>query len=128
MVYYYYKLFVKERAGLTEDSDAESAIRAVFEVLGQRLSLEQAEELAGTLPLEIRGHLMQNPFPRPFGAEEFLAGVGKKEGVDRATAEIHTRSVLSVLADYLPSVELLKTLDQIPKEIRHLFLWKKEAA
>lgn len=128
MIYYHYVLFAKERAGLTEDSDAEKAIRAVFEVLGLRISLEQAAELAGTLPLEIRGYLMQNPWPRPFGIEAFLAEVGEREGVDRAAAEIHARAVLSVLADFLPSAELLKTLDQLPKEIRHLFLWKEEAA
>jgi uncharacterized protein (DUF2267 family) len=128
MLYYHYVQFVKERAGFSEDHDAEKAIRAVFEVLGQRISLEQAEALAETLPVEIREYIKQNPWARPFGLKEFVAQVGNKEGVDPQTATVHARAVLSVLAEYVPSIELLITVDQIPKDIRRLFLWIEKAA
>ncbi len=128
MLYIQYLLFVQERAGLRTEDQAAQAIRTVFEVLDEAIPREQAQELAETLPAEIRDHLGKSIWARKFSGGEFVERVAEKEGVDQAEAENHVRSVLSVLADYLPSLELLLTLDKIRKDVRNLFLCEPAAA
>lgn len=128
MLYIQYIRFVEERAGLRTESEAEKAISSVFEVLDKLLPIERAYELAQTLPLEIREYIGKKVWRVRFDLHSFVAGIADREGVDPATAGNHARAVLSVLAEYLPSVELLDALDEMPKEIRRLFIWEKRAA
>lgn len=128
MNYHDYIEFVKERAGLSSDDAAAKAIHAVLEVLGQRITIGQAEDVAAALPLELRQYLRQSPGAEPLDLNEFLARVGDKEGVDLPTAGDHSRAVLSVLAEWIPRAELRDTLEQIPNDMRSLFVWRKKAA
>ncbi len=82
MLYVHYKLFVQERAGLRTGDDAEKAIRAVFEVLDESIPRTLAEELAETLPIEIREHLGKSVWARKFSASEFVERVAEKEEAD----------------------------------------------
>jgi uncharacterized protein (DUF2267 family) len=121
-------MFVQERADLSGDDAAATAIRAVFGVLSMMMTPGQAEALAETLPLEIREHVTPTRWRHYFDREQFLERIAGMEGVDPATAEQHAAAVLSVLADYLPSPALLAALDDLPREIRALFAWTKKAA
>ena len=128
MNYNDYIQFVKERAGIKSDAAAKKAIETVFEVLGQRITIGQAEDLAAALPPELRPYLGQMPEAESFDSREFLRRVSEKEGVAPGTAEEHARAVLSVLAEWVPRAELRDTLEQIPNDMRNLFAWTKKAA
>lgn len=123
-----YVRFVRERARIGSEEAAKKAIASVLEVLGQRITAGQATDIADELPPEIRSPLMQTPGAEPFDLREFLARVSRKEGVDVATAGDHAHAVLSVLAEWIPSKELRDTLEQIPVDMRYLFIWAARAA
>lgn len=119
---------VRSRAWFASDVDAVAAIRAVLEVMGQRITIGQADDLATALPLDFRPSLRQSPDAQSFGLDEFLSRVAEREGVDMRAAAEHARAVLSALADAVPKNELLDTLEQLPKEMRDLFVQAKKAA
>jgi uncharacterized protein (DUF2267 family) len=119
---------VRERAWFPSDVDAVKAIRAVLEVLGRRISISQADDMAVAVPVDFRHSLRQSQTAQSFGLSEFLDQVADREGVDADTAEEHARAVLSALADAAPRDELLNTLEQLPREIRALFAWTRKAA
>lgn len=128
MNYNDYIQFVKERGGIRSDDAAKKAIESVLEVLGQRITIGQAEDVAAALPVELRPYVMQTPDAEPFNVTEFLKRVSEKEGVAGKTAEDHARAVLSVLAEWIPRAELRDTLAQIPNDMRNLFAQIKKAA
>lgn len=129
MNYNDYIQFVKERAGIKTDSAARKAIESVLEVVGQRITIGQAEDIAAALPPELRPYLRQTPEAEGFDLNEFLKRVSDKEGVNMTTAEGHARAVLSVLGEWIPRAELRGTLEQIPNDMRNLFYeWVKKAA
>jgi uncharacterized protein (DUF2267 family) len=119
---------VRQRAGIRSDDAAKKAIESVLEVLGQRITIGQAEDLAAALPPELRPYLRQLPEAQVFGLAEFLRRVSERESVDSGTAEEHARAVLSVLAEWIPRAELRDTLEQIPNDMRSMFSWVKGAA
>ncbi len=123
MLYYHYVQFVSERAGIESDDDAKKTITAVFKVLAQRIPTGKAAELAETLPAEIREDLKRDSWAA-LGVNEFIARIADKVGVDKPTAATRIRAVLSVLAEYLPSAELLDALHSVPKDMRRLFVWQ----
>lgn len=119
---------VRSRAWFASDVEAVAAIRAVLEVLGERITIGQADDLATALPLDFRPSLRQSPGAQSFGLDEFLARIAEREGVDVRTAVEQARAVLSALADAVPRDELLDTLEQLPKEMRDLFTQARKAA
>lgn len=119
---------VKERARFRSDEAAVKAVHSVLEVLGQRITVGQAEDVAAALPPELRPYLSQTPGAGPMDRRDFLARVAEKEGVDVPTAEEHARAVLSVLGEWIPRAELRDTLEQIPNDMRNLFVWTGKAA
>lgn len=127
----YYDQYIKsvrDRARFASDINAVKAIRAVLEVLGQRITLGQADNMAAALPVDFRSALRQSPLAQPLGLDEFLAQIADKDGVDPATAEEHARAVLSVLADNAPKDEVADMLEQLPKGMRDLFVRAGKAA
>jgi uncharacterized protein (DUF2267 family) len=129
MNYNDYIQFVRERAGIKSEDAAKKAIESVLEVVGQRITLGQAEDIAAALPPELRPYLRQTPEAEAFDVNEFLKRISDKEGVDVRTAEGHARAVLSVLGEWIPRAELRDTLEQIPNDMRNLFYeWVKKAA
>jgi uncharacterized protein (DUF2267 family) len=119
---------VRERTWFASDIEAVKAIRAVLEVLGRRITIGQADDLAVALPVDFRPSLRKSPGAASFGLDEFIALITEKEGTDAATADEHARAVLSALADASPRDELLDTLEQLPKEMRDLFVRTRKAA
>ncbi len=128
MNYSTFMQYVKERAKFRSDDAVKKTIETVLEVLGQKISGGQAEDVAKALPPQLRPYLSQTAEAAAFNRAEFLMKISGREGVDLATAEEHARAVLSVLADWIPSAELRDTLQRIPNDMRTLFVWIKKAA
>ena len=90
---------VGARAGVGP-AEAERATRAALCTLAERITRKESKALAaqlpGTLADQIRGASRR---PERFGADEFVARMGEREGVPDATARAHARAVLTTLED-----------------------------
>jgi uncharacterized protein (DUF2267 family) len=71
---------VQQRARLGTSGDAVKAIRATLETLGERLTRDEAKDLAAQLPEEIGRYVIQAESGSKFGIDEFFNRVLQKEG------------------------------------------------
>lgn len=85
---------VQHRAKLATLEEALRATRAALETLAERV--RNPKNLAAQLPREIAEFLKPNDLKEMdrFSAQEFLARVGRREGVDPPDAAYHVRVVL----------------------------------
>lgn len=116
---------VRQRADLASPSDAERAIRATLETLGQRLSGagELANNLASQLPTPL-GQYLHAGAEQPFeylSLAEFLDKVREREGVELPEATRHARVVIEVLGEVLTGNSVNKIRGALPLEFAPLF-------
>lgn len=111
----------KVESSMRGSGEAEQAVMAVFETLGERLSGGEASDIAAQLPEEFRGPLESaSGEPESFGVERFFERVGEKEGVNKNTATEHARAVMAVLGQAITSGELQDVRSQLPQEFHPL--------
>jgi len=115
---------VAARGGL-DRSAAARATEAVLEVLGERISGGQADDLADQLPRELYqpllvGKIRSHGDARPMSLEQFVDAVAEREGVPPADAREHARTVLATLREAVSDKEFADTLAQLPNEYRAL--------
>ena len=100
-----------ERAAITEtvsdrteadEEGADDAIRAVLETLGERLSEDQARDLAAELPGDFAEHLTEGEVGKRFSEEEFIERVNQRMETLDLTGE---RAATAVMATILESVD-----------------------
>lgn len=102
------------------------ALRAVLQSLRDRLTVEEAADLAAQLPLLIRGIYYEGWVPaktpvKQRSAEEFLTTVGERlSGGPPINAEEATRAVFSVLKKHTESGEIDDVAAMLPKHVRHM--------
>lgn len=116
---------LQRRARLPSRGDAERAMRAALETLGERVSAGAADNLAAQLPTAIGAHLRATAGvgglqPEAYDSAEFIDRVGRREGTDRADAAFHVRAVLEVL-DEATQGTLDKVREQLPDDYDRLF-------
>ena len=112
---------VQSRALFNSTGATVLSIRAVLEVLGERLAKREAERLAAQLPPEFGPFLLQPLNAGWFGLDEFLKRISRREKTTLAEAESHARAVLSVIAENIPPGGLHDILTELPDGIRALF-------
>ncbi|MFU8874334.1 DUF2267 domain-containing protein [Micromonospora sp. SL4-19] len=109
---------VAMRAKVSTDQAA-TLTGATLEILADRITAGQAEDLAYQLPDALADHL-RRPVGReramPFGLEEFVRRVGDRPNVDRALADAGVRAVLTTLREAVTRDEFENALAQLPKE------------
>jgi uncharacterized protein (DUF2267 family) len=88
---------VVEEEGDLEHSDAERAVLATLETLGERLSDGECRDVAQDLPEEVRSLLAEAPTAEAFGIGEFVQRISRREGVEATTAALHARAVFIAL-------------------------------
>ncbi|MBE3559394.1 MAG: DUF2267 domain-containing protein [Ktedonobacteraceae bacterium] len=114
---------VQNRAKLPSRGDAERAVRATLETLGERLSGGEANDLASQLPPELGRHL-RGPMAglgERFSLHEFFQRVSLREGTDLPAATYHARAVVEVLKEAVAPGEIRDVQAQLPTEFRRLF-------
>jgi uncharacterized protein (DUF2267 family) len=113
---------VQHRAQLASTGDAVSAIRATLETLAERLTFEEARDLASQLPKEIGIHLAIMPelHAQRFSLDDFYQLVASREPADRLDAIQHARAVLEVLGEAVSRGEIQDICSQLPLEFREL--------
>jgi uncharacterized protein (DUF2267 family) len=106
---------VQHRAHLPSRGDAETAIRATFETLGERLMPESAEHIAAQLPRELGRHLKNRSFTH-LSLEDFNQRVAEREHTDVEKASFHSRCVLETMGTAISPGAMRKLRLQLPEE------------
>ena len=108
---------VQHRLELPGTGEAVRATRATLSTLGRRIPAEAAEDLAASLPIEIKWY--------PTGAVEthgerfdwatFLDRVSEIEGRDKAEVAYHARVVVDLVSEVVPESDFQQLRDQLPE-------------
>jgi len=112
---------VQHRGRMSSRRDAERAVQATLETLGERLAGGAVENLAAQLPAEIGEHLRRARGPRRLSVGQFLSSIGERAQVDPPDATWQARVVIDVLRDAVSPGTLDKVMAQIPGEFERLF-------
>jgi uncharacterized protein (DUF2267 family) len=113
---------VQHRARLASRGEAERAVRATLETLGERLDGGAAAKLAGELPMEIGEHLRRMAGPADtIDLQDFFDRVAQREGLDKRESVFHTRCVIEVMDEATSGSLLAKVREQLPAEFDRLF-------
>ncbi len=113
---------VEEQAGL-ETEGAEQALAATLTTLAERISEEEAEDLASQLPGEVKAQLMGVVAGgEVFTADEFVRRIADREGgIPADEARSHAEAVLITLREAISGGEFEDILLQLPDDYLELF-------
>lgn len=116
-------LRVVELAGLDRDQ-ARGATEAVLETLAVRISDGEVDDLAAELPANLRPALerglRESRAAQPMTADEFVARVADREGVDLDEAERHARAVFAALREVVSHKEFCDMAAQLSNDYARL--------
>lgn len=113
---------VQSITGVRTVQEAVKATRATLQVLGQRLTPEEADDLAAQLPEGLKEFVMAaGPGPKDFDFDEFFRKIAEGEGVDYSTAIDHARAVVVVMMEAVTPGEIEDVKQQLPEEYKPLF-------
>ena len=108
---------VQHRLELPGTGEAVRAIRATLSTLGQRIPAEAAEDLAASLPMEIKwyptGAVAEHG--QRFDWAEFVTRVGEIEGADRPEAAYHAQVIVDLVRTLVPPSDFRQLRDQLPE-------------
>lgn len=115
---------VMRRAG-ADRGDAEDATSAVLEILAERISGGQVEDLELELAVELhppleRGNGRTDGAATPLSLEEFLQGVAALEDTTPQSARDHARAVFATLREAVTEDEFSDMTAQLPREYRRV--------
>ncbi|GAB7092716.1 hypothetical protein JCM18237_29870 [Halorubrum luteum] len=93
------------------------AIRATLMTLGQRIPEGNAEDLAASLPIEIKWYLTGavHEHGQRFDWPEFVERVSEIEGADPADAAHHARVVVYLVNEQVPESDFQQLRDMLPE-------------
>lgn len=115
---------VRRRTSLASREDAERAVKATLESLGEQLigARGSPEALASKLPSQIGRHLREAkpPADRP-SLDSFFDRISEKEGMDLRIAVGHAKGVFETLEASVDAQALNTTRAQLPEEFELLF-------
>lgn len=102
---------VSDRTNADEDAATE-ATRAVLMTLGERLSEDQARDLAAQLPDEFAEHLTAGQSGQRFPEEEFVSRVDQRIETPELTGERAAVSVVGTVLEAVDESERAAVVDQ----------------
>ncbi|MFD1647533.1 DUF2267 domain-containing protein [Haloarchaeobius litoreus] len=108
---------VQHRLELPGTGETVRAIRATLMTLGQRIPADNAEDLAASLPLEIKWYptgAVQEHGQR-FDWSEFVGRVAEIEGIKRQEAAYHAQVIVDLMASEIPASDLQQLRDMLPQ-------------
>ncbi|MDX1748649.1 MAG: DUF2267 domain-containing protein [Halobacteriales archaeon] len=108
---------VNHRLELPGTGETVRAIRATLMTLGQRIPNGNAEDLAASLPMEIKWYLSGAPreHGERFDWREFVARVGDIEGVDPPEAAYHAQVIIDLVHSVVPPSDFRQLRDALPE-------------
>ena len=114
---------VRELGEYDSQDEAEKVTEAVLQVLAQRISPGEVDDLASQLPGSL-GKTLSEAKPQQaesFGIEEFSRRVAERTGARPRTAQWDASAVLTTVADAVTGGELNQILSQLPSSYAVLF-------
>lgn len=108
---------IQHRLKLPGTGETVRAIRATLMTLGARIPAEAAEDLAASLPIEIKWYLTGavNEHGQRFDWHEFIERVTEIEGTDPADAAYHARVIVDFVRTQVPPSDFQQLRDQLPE-------------
>ena len=108
---------VQHRLELPDTGRAVRAIRATLMTLGSRIPEENAEDLAASLPMEIKWYLTGavEEHGQRFDWREFIDRVSEIENVDPPEAAHHARIVVDLVHAEVPASDFRQLRDMLPE-------------
>ncbi|GAA5196581.1 DUF2267 domain-containing protein [Rugosimonospora acidiphila] len=113
---------VRERGEYADRNEAEWTTQVVLRVLADRLTAQEAEDLAAQLPDQAANTLTAYAGdPETFSVHEFLRRIAEVTGATERTAQWDASAVLSTVADGVSGGEVKDVLGQLPSGYSVLF-------
>lgn len=112
---------VQHRLELGSRGEAVRATRAVLTTLGERIGPDEAEDLAGPLPLEIDRYLTEAESGQQFPPRTFIERVADRAGIAESDAAFYARAVIALVGDVVPASEMRDIRTQLPEDFEDLF-------
>lgn len=108
---------VQHRLELSGTGETVRAIRATLMTLGQRIPEGNAEDLAASLPIEIKWYLTGavHEHGQRFDWQEFVERVSEVERADPADAAYHARVIVDVVRSQVPESDFHQLRDMLPE-------------
>ncbi|MEF8782141.1 MAG: DUF2267 domain-containing protein [Haloarculaceae archaeon] len=108
---------IQHRLELPGTGETVRTIRATLMTLGQRIPEGNAEDLAASLPMEIRWYLTGavHEHGQRFDWSEFVERVSEIESADPADAAYHARVVVDLVATAVPESDFQQLRDMLPE-------------
>ncbi|MFO8114832.1 MAG: DUF2267 domain-containing protein [Halorubrum sp.] len=108
---------VQHRLELPGTGETVRAIRATLMTLGQRIPEGNAEDLAASLPIEIKWYLTGavHEHGQRFDWREFVERVSEIEQADPADAAYHARVIMDVVQSQVPASDFHQLRDMLPE-------------
>lgn len=117
---------VQHRLELPGTGETVRAIRATLMTLGQRIPEGNAEDLAASLPLEIKWYMTGavKEHGQHFDWSTFVERVSQIEGVERPEAAYHARIIIDLVSEVVPDSDFEELRDMLP-ESQEKENWRK---
>ncbi|GAB7093677.1 hypothetical protein JCM30237_08290 [Halolamina litorea] len=108
---------IQHRLELPGTGEAVRATRATLMTLGQRIPEGNAEDLAASLPMEIKWYMTGavHDHGQRFDWSEFVDRVSEIEGVEGQEAAYHSQVVMDLVASLVPQSDLRQLRDALPE-------------
>lgn len=104
---------VSDRAAADADEEsADDATRAVLRTLGERLSADEAEELAAQLPGDLGRQLTQGESGQRFSEEEFVSRIDQRMDTTELHGEEAATTVVGTILEAVDESERAAVVDQ----------------
>ncbi|MBD3275000.1 MAG: DUF2267 domain-containing protein [Candidatus Marinimicrobia bacterium] len=112
---------VKSQANIESDEQAEQAIEATLETLGERLSRTEQENLAAQVVNELKEMVLKRTDVHSYNLEEFYNRVTARADIGYPDAVKRSQAVVNVLTDAISQGEIEDILSEIDKDFGELF-------
>jgi uncharacterized protein (DUF2267 family) len=108
---------VQHRLELSDTGETVRAIRATLLTLGQRIPEGNAEDLAASLPMEIKWYPTGavHEHGQRFDWAEFVTRVSEIEGAERSEAAYHAQVIVDLVRTLVPPSDFQQLRDQLPE-------------
>lgn len=109
---------VQHRLEFPATGETVRAIRATLSTLGQRIPEWNAEDLAASLPMEVKWYLTGAvaEHGQRFDWRTFVGRVAEIENVERSDAAYHARVILDVVREVVPASDFQQLRDMLPED------------
>lgn len=115
---------VQDKLALADLTEAETATRSVLAAITDRISNEEAKDLASQLPQEFKDFMRRRAGPvQKMDAETFVSRIQSDLDIDTPEHAANvTSGVFSVVKEAVSAGEWEDVASQLPKELEQMFI------